>query len=112
MKLVQSSELNDEQKNTWTARITNEGLTQDVIDGLKETFQTEIDKGFDTLGIDISDTAEFKEKQAEMTAEIDAAEGEYKEEMAQIQEDTKQLEQETAKALDELQADIIKDSIT
>ncbi|MBI2473297.1 hypothetical protein HYV70_01955 [Candidatus Uhrbacteria bacterium] len=109
--LVQDSDLNETIQTALIKRITEEGLTQDVLDALKEAFQMEIDKGFDALGIDISDTPEYKEKEAAMVKEVESAKAEYDSAMADIDQQTKTLQQETSKALDELEAEIIKDQI-
>lgn len=109
--LVQDSDLNEVVKTTMIKRVTEEGLTQDVLDALKEAFQMEIDKGFDALGIDISDTPEYKEKEAVMMKEVEAAKAEFDSAMTDIDQQTKTLQQETSKALDELETEIIKDQI-
>ncbi|MBI2473300.1 hypothetical protein HYV70_01970 [Candidatus Uhrbacteria bacterium] len=107
--LVQDSDLNETVQTALIKRITEEGLTQDVLDALKEAFQTEIDKGFETLGIDISDTPEYKEKEAAMVKEVEAAKADFDSAMADIDQQTKTLQQETSKALDELEAEVIRE---
>jgi len=109
--LVQDSDLNEAVKTTLIKRVTEEGLTQDVLDVLKEAFQMEIDKGFDALGIDISDTPEYKEREAAMVKEVEAAKADFDTTMADIDKQTRILQEETGKALDELEAQIIKDQM-
>lgn len=112
IKLIQSSELSESAKQTWISRIIEEGLTQEVLDDLKAAFQIEIDKGFEELGIDISDTPEYKEREATMVKEVEAAADEYNATMDDLDKQAKKLEVDTAKALDDLKAQAIKDKIT
>ncbi|OGV46363.1 MAG: hypothetical protein A2017_16910 [Lentisphaerae bacterium GWF2_44_16] len=107
--LVQDSDLNETVKTTLIKRVTEEGLTQDVLDTLKEALQMEIDKGFDALGIDISDTPEYKEKEATMVKEVEAAKADFDTAIVDIDQQTKTLQQQTSKALDELEAEIVRE---
>jgi hypothetical protein len=112
IKLVQDSDLSDSAKKNWVSRILEQGLTQEILDDIKAAFQIEIDKGFEQLGIDISDTPEYKEHEAKMVEEVEAAAKEYGETMDGLEKEEKELEKDTAKAIDDLAAQAIRDQIT
>lgn len=108
IQLVQDSDLSDTSKSSWIGRITEQGLTQDVLDGLKNEFQSEIDAGFDKLGIDISNTPEYKEKEAAMVAKVEAIKAEFDSKMAQSSKQLTDLQADAGKALDTLKAEEVK----
>ena len=108
IKLVQDSDLSDSTKSTWIARITEEGITQDVLDGLKEAFQSEIDAGFDKLGVDISNTAENKEKESAMIADVEKIQADLESKMNQHAQDMTNLQADASKAIDMLKAEELK----
>lgn len=103
--LIQDSDLDDAAKSQWVERIGTEGLTQDVVNALKEAFQDKIDSAFAQLGVSDSDLPELAEKQAEMESEIASAETEYKETMDTLDKEAKQVEATAAKAFDALEAE-------
>ncbi len=111
IKLVQDSDLSDSAKQTWVSRILEEGLTQELLNDLKGAFQIEIDAGFDKLGIDISDTQEYKESEATMVKEVEAAEADFNQTMVGLNQQAKKLDEDTSKALDDLKVQAIKDKI-
>lgn len=108
IKLVQDSDLSDASKSTWIGRITEKGLTQEVLDGLKDAFQSEIDAGFDKLGIDISNTPEYKEKETAMVAQVTAIQADFDQKMAQNSKQLSDLQADAAKAIDLLKAEEVK----
>ncbi len=109
IKLVQDSELNEEVKTTWVSLINEAGLTQDVIDGLKQVFDDAIDVQLVAGGF--GDNPELKAADEEMVAEVEAATQEYVSAMKEVEDEAKTLEAETTPALEQLQADAIKASI-
>ncbi len=112
IKLVQGSDLSDSTKQMWVSRILEEGLTQELLNDLKAVFQVAIDDGFQKLGIDISDTPEYKEHEAAMIKEVEAAQVDLNQTMAGLNQQAKKLDEDTSKALDDLKAQAIKDKIT
>lgn len=108
IKLVQDSDLSDASKSAWIGRITEEGLTQDVLDALKDAFQSEIDAGFDQLGVDISNTDEYKEKEAAMVAQVTAIQTDFDQKMAQNSKQMNDLQADAAKAIDLLKAEEVR----
>ena len=111
IKLVQDSDLSAAGKNTWISRIREEGLTQSLVDDLKGALQIEIDSGFEKLGIDISDTPEFKAQEAAMVKEVEAAKGDYDQKMALLASQVKQAEADAMKAVDDIKIQAVKSSI-
>jgi hypothetical protein len=111
IKLIKNSDLSESARQSWVSRIIEEGLTQEILDDLKAAFQIEIDKGFEELEIDFKNTPEYKQHEAEMLAEIEDAQAEYNKTMDDLDKEEKKLENDTAKALDDLKAQAIKDQI-
>lgn len=108
IKLVQDSDLSDANKSTWIASITEKGLTREVLDGLKSAFQSEIDAGYEKLGIDITGTPEYKEKEAAMVAKVEAIKANFDDKMAQSSKQLTDLQADAGKALDTLKAEEVK----
>lgn len=111
VKLVQDSDLSDSAKSTWIARITKEGLTQDVLDELKDAFQAEIDAGFEKLGVDISNTPEYKEREAAMVAQIEAIQADFDQKMAQNTKLLNDLQANASQVMDAIKTEEVKASM-
>jgi hypothetical protein len=75
---------------------------------LKDAFQSEIDAGFNQLGIDITQTAEYKQKEADMIAQVQAVQAAYENKMAQHSKDLADLQADGSQALDLLMAEEVK----
>lgn len=111
IKLVQDSDLSAAGKNTWISRIREEGLTQSLVDDLKGAFQVEIDAGFQQLGIDISDTPEYKAAEAEMVKDVEAANAQFTQAMADIEDKVAQAQTTALEDIDAIKIQAIKDKI-
>ncbi|MFA4845260.1 MAG: hypothetical protein WC654_01745 [Patescibacteria group bacterium] len=111
IKLVQDSDLSAAGKNTWISRIREEGLTQSLVDDLKGVFQVDIDAGFDKLGIDISDTPEYKAAESAMVKDVEVAKADYDQKIAALTSQVKQAEADALKAVDDIKIQAVKDSI-
>ncbi|MBI5793936.1 hypothetical protein HZA87_02510 [Candidatus Uhrbacteria bacterium] len=111
IKLVQDSHLSAAGKNTWISRIRQEGLTKELVDDLKGAFQVEIDAGFEKLGIDISDTPEYKSAEAAMVKDVEAAKAGFDQKMAGLASQVKQAEADALKAVDDIKIQNVKSSI-
>jgi len=111
IKLVEGSDLDDATKTAWVKRITEGGLTQDVIDGIKDALQSEIDAGFEKLGVDISDSPEYKEREAQMVKEVEAIKADLDQKMAKNSQMLSDLQSQASDALDTLKAEEVKASI-
>jgi hypothetical protein len=111
IKLVQDSDLSAAGKNTWISRIREEGLTQSLLDDLKAVFQIEIDDGFQKLGINISDTPEYKAEEEKMVASVQGAQTTFNTKMAGFTSQLKQAEADALKDVDDIKIQAIKSSI-
>lgn len=112
IKVIENSGLTNEDKETWVKRTQTEGATKEILSELQNVFQQLIDKDFGELNIDISDTPEYKEMEATMIAQVEAAENELNKELADIEEKTKQAKQASQKQMEEVQIQATKDRIS
>lgn len=110
--LIEASSFDATTKAQWVARIHAEGLTQDVIDGIKDAMQASIDAGFTALGVSLDENdPEYKAKHAAMMAEVEAANAEFETAMADLQAQAKAVQAEAMADMDKLEAEAIKASI-
>ncbi|HLD30729.1 MAG TPA: hypothetical protein VJB41_00805 [Patescibacteria group bacterium] len=87
-------------------------VDNDLIDWLKDEVQVLIDDNFAQAGItDDENDPEYKAKFKEMMSEIDAAEGEFNQEMGKINKEVDKVTEETAKQLDDVQAQAVKSKL-
>ncbi len=110
-KIIQDADLAEDVKATWIARVGAEGVTQEVLDGLQDELQEAIDKTFESAGVDISDTPEYKKEEAKMVAGVEAAKATLDAELSNIEAEAKAINDDTTEKVEQLQADAIKASI-
>ena len=108
IKLIQDSDLDNATKKFWIVRVTKEGFTQDVLDGLKEAFQKEIDASFKRFGIEIEDTPEYKQREAEMMKEMEAAKAQFLIDMADIDKQITAFQIQTSHEIDVMEMEALK----
>lgn len=111
IKLVENSDLDDATKSAWVKRITEEGLTPDTLNQLKDAFQAEIDAGFEKLGVDISNTPEYKEKEQEMIKDVQAVKDEFDQKMNKTSAMMSDLQTQAGETIDKLKTEEIKATI-
>ncbi|MBI4256710.1 hypothetical protein HY626_01480 [Candidatus Uhrbacteria bacterium] len=112
VKLVENSQLDDTTKRYLLNLIIDKGLTREVVDAIKEAFDNAVISTMKAGGVDITQTDEFKAAEAEFAASAQAAKTQLDSEMAQIEAEMRQVQKDTAKQLDDLQAQVIKDKIS
>ena len=112
VKLVENSQLDDQTKRDLLNMIIEKGLTREVVDSIKEAFDNAVISTMKAGGVDITQTEEFKAAAAEFAAAAETAKAQLDSEMAQIESEMGQVQKDTAKQLDDLQAQVIKDKIS
>lgn len=106
--LINESQIAESEKPQWVARVQAEGVNFALIEDLKAVIQASVDEGFRALGIDISDTPEYKEREAQMVEEVKAAKAEFDATMDQIDADTKNAQIQASQKMDDLKVQAIK----
>ncbi len=110
--LVEGSSFDATTKAQWVARIHAEGLTEDVLSGIKEAMQASIDAGFTALGVSLDENdPEYKAKHAAMMVEVEAANAEFEAAMQDLQSQAKAAEATASADMDKLEAEAIKASV-
>lgn len=112
VKLVENSKLEDQTKRELLNMIIEKGITREVVDTIKEAFDNAVIATMKAGGVDVTQTEEFKAAEAEFAASAEAAKAQLDSEMAQIETEMVQVQKDTAKQLDDLQAQVIKDKIS
>ncbi|MCR4314377.1 MAG: hypothetical protein NUV84_03975 [Candidatus Uhrbacteria bacterium] len=112
VKLIEHSQLEEATKRELLNLIIDKGLTREVVDKIKESFDDAVIATMKSAGVDLTQTAEFKAAEAEFAAEAEVAGKQLESEMAAINKEMKQAQDDTAKQLDDLQAQVIKDKIS
>lgn len=108
---IQGSDLEESAKIAWVARIEKEGVTTELIDDLMDAIQEEMEKNFAKLGVGDTESEEYQQKAKAMTDEIQAAQDEFNSTMDTIEADAKQEQDAILKSVEDLQAQVIKNSI-
>ena len=112
VKLVEKSQLDEQVKRELLNMIIEKGITLEVVDSIKEAFDNAVISTMKAGGVDVTQTEEFKAAEAEFAASAEAAKAQLDSEMDQIQKEMKVVQDDTAKQLDDLQAQVIKDKIS
>lgn len=112
VKLVENSQLDDQTKRDLLNMIIEKGLTREVVDAIKEAFDNAVISTMQAGGVDITQTEEFKAAAAEFAAEAEKAKAQLDQDMGQIDSEMAQVQKDSAKQLDDLQAQVIKDKIS
>ena len=112
VKLVENSQLDDGMKRELLNLIIDKGITREVIDQIKEAFDNAVISTMKAGGVDITQTEEFKAAAAEFAAAAETAKAQLDSEMAQIESEMGHIQKDTAKQLDDLQAQVINDKIS
>lgn len=111
VKLIQKSQLDEDAKRRLLNLIIEKGLTREVVDQIKETFDDAVIATLQQAGVDLTQTKEFQAAEAEFSAEAQKAKSELDTQMAQIDKEMVKVQTDTSKQLDDLQAQIVKNSI-
>ncbi|PJE76371.1 hypothetical protein COV05_05030 [Candidatus Uhrbacteria bacterium CG10_big_fil_rev_8_21_14_0_10_48_16] len=111
VKLIENSLLKDEAKRALLTLIIDKGLTREVIDHIKETFDNDIIDSLKEAGVDITQTEEFKSAESEFAAVAEQAKAQLDSDMSGIESEMKKVQAEMGQQLDDLQAQVIKDKI-
>lgn len=105
-------DLSDEFKRIWIARVNVEGLTQEVINDFRDAIQDEIDAVFSSVGIEDSENDPvYKAAYSKMMAEIDTAEAEFNNDMADLEQKAKNIMNASVKQMEDAQAQAVRDSM-
>lgn len=112
VKLIESSQLEEATKKGLLTLIIEKGLTNEVVDQIKESFDDAVISTMKEAGVDLTQTEEFKAAENEFAASAEEAVAELDSKMSEVDSQMKTVQVETGQQLDNLQAKIIKDKIS
>lgn len=111
VKLIENSQLEEASKRALLTLIIDKGLTREVVDHIKETFDDAVIATMKDAGVDLTQTEEFKAAESEFAVAAEQAKAQLDSDMSGIESEMKKVQAEMGQQLDDLQAQVIKDKI-
>ena len=108
---INASELEAVQKLAWATRVETEGITAQVLAGLKVTFQAKINELFKEMEVDITNLAKYKKEEERLDKAVQSAGQAYKKTLDQIDREMKKVQTDAVKMLDQAQAAAVKRAV-
>lgn len=107
--IVQGAPIAEDVKTMLLDRITQEGVTEDVVRAVKDALQDYIDSGFQKLGVEVDQNdPKVQAMTDKLNADIDAADQELTEELENLNIDAAVAQAKANKALDSVEAQALK----
>ena len=102
-------DLSEEEKNNYIKQLQEGKSYDEVIDDIQTKLQEKIDAIFDSEGITVDENdPEYQAKKKELDDEIAAAEAEFNQGMASLEEEASKFQGEVSKELDEAQLEDVR----
>ncbi len=105
-------ELSDAFKQMWIARINQDGLTQDVLDDLRNALDDEIDRAYEDAGVVLDENdPEYKAAYQKMIQDLDTIQDDFEKGMNDLQVQATDTMKATVKQMEDDSVQAIRDSI-
>ncbi len=111
VKLIEESELTDDKKRELLNMIIDSGLTPELKLALMESFEESLLGALEENGVDVAGNEDLKKADADFAVIAEEANTAYEATMAEVETGIKEAQTEANQALDDLQAQVIKDKL-
>ncbi len=99
-------------RQAWVARLEKDGLTQDVLDELRNAVSDQIVQSYERVGVeDDENDPEYKAEHDKLMTELQKIDDELEAGLASMKEEANQVFQSAVKQMEDDSAQAIRDSI-